>query len=203
MTMMATKIVSSTLPEEPEKRRKIINAARELFSQKRYDDVTVPEIVKAAGVAQGTFYRYFESKTMLVGAIAQDVQRDVTHAIQGVVTKEKPLTEMLEPIMRAVLATLSTYRDVLPFLNSDALLFGDSKEADKQREPYLSLIAQLIERDQKKGILSKKLNAQFTARLVDGLSGKVVRDCLLGEHSFSTEAYLAESVAFLKRALKV
>ncbi|MGL4609405.1 MAG: TetR/AcrR family transcriptional regulator [Trueperaceae bacterium] len=202
VTPTATKTLAPILPEEPEKRRKIIRAARELFAQKRYDDVTVPEIVKAAGVAQGTFYRYFESKTKLVEAIAEDMQRDVTHTVQSIVAKDKPITEMIEPLLRGVLETLSSYRDMLPFLNTDALLFGDSREAEKRREPYVDTITQLIERDQKKGLLSRKFNALFTARLLDGVVVSVVQDCVLQRANLPTEPYVAEAIAFLKRALK-
>lgn len=186
---------------EPEKRRKIVTAARHLFAQKRYDDVTVPEIVKAAGVAQGTFYRYFESKALLVDAIRSDLQRDVTTAIRQIIEQDDPVTELLELLIHAVLSTFSTYRDVLPFLSTDGLLFGDSGEADRQREPFLTLIAQLIERDKARGVLLSNLNAGLTARLIDGLVGRVVRDCLLQADEISAEAYIAEAVAFIKRAI--
>lgn len=188
-------------PSEPEKRRQIVTAARRLFAQKRYDDVTVPEIVKAAGVAQGTFYRYFESKALLVDAITSDLQRDLTAAIQQIVEQDDPVTELLELLIRTVLNTFSTYRDVLPFLRTDGLLFGDSKEADRQREPFLETIAQLIRRDQARGGLPNTLNAALTARLMDSLIGRVVRDCLLKSDEAFTEAYIAETVSFLTRAL--
>jgi AcrR family transcriptional regulator len=180
---------------EPEKRRKIIVAARELFAQKRYDDVTVPEIVKLAGVAQGTFYRYFESKTKLVEALSDDIQRDLDAAIQSVIAKDKPFLELFEIVLRTVLKISSSYKDVLPFLNTEGLLFADSHPSDKQREPYLAMIQSLIERDQANGNL-------LTARLLDNLTGRVARDCLLYGDKLPVEAYLQETVDFVKRALQ-
>jgi AcrR family transcriptional regulator len=40
----------------------LIDAATELFSARGYDAVGTPEIAECAGVAVGTFYRYFEDK---------------------------------------------------------------------------------------------------------------------------------------------
>lgn len=45
-----------------ETRKKIIEAARDLFTMYGYDDVTIEDIVKKAGVVRGSFYAYFLSK---------------------------------------------------------------------------------------------------------------------------------------------
>lgn len=45
-----------------ETRNKIYEAAKELFSKHGYDAVSIDDIVKAAGVARGSFYVYFLSK---------------------------------------------------------------------------------------------------------------------------------------------
>lgn len=202
MIMQENAVKQNNPSLEPEKRRKIIIAARELFAQKRYDEVTVPEIVKLAGVAQGTFYRYFESKTKLIEALSDDIQRDLDAAIQSVISTDKPFLELFEIVLRTVLKISSSYKDVLPFLNTEGLLFSDSQPSDKQREPYLVMIQSLIERDQANGNLPKHLNPQLIARIIDNLTGRVARDCLLYGDKLPVEAYLQETVDFVKRALQ-
>jgi AcrR family transcriptional regulator len=44
------------------RRGALIAAARDLFAQRGYHDTTVDDITRAAGVAKGTFYLYFEEK---------------------------------------------------------------------------------------------------------------------------------------------
>ena len=44
------------------KREKIILAARAEFSKYKYDDVSINDIVKGAGISRGSFYLYFEDK---------------------------------------------------------------------------------------------------------------------------------------------
>lgn len=47
----------------------IINIAEELFNANGYQETQISDIVKAVGVAQGTFYYYFKSKENVVEAI--------------------------------------------------------------------------------------------------------------------------------------
>ena len=44
-------------------RRYLYNCSVQLFREKGYDQVSVDEIVKKAGVAKGTFYIYFKKKS--------------------------------------------------------------------------------------------------------------------------------------------
>ena len=46
----------------PVRRAQLLRAARKVFRAKGYDGASVSEIVREAGVAQGTFYLYFPSK---------------------------------------------------------------------------------------------------------------------------------------------
>ncbi len=45
-----------------ERRATLVSAAREVFAQKGYHATTVDDITRAAGVAKGTFYLYFQEK---------------------------------------------------------------------------------------------------------------------------------------------
>jgi AcrR family transcriptional regulator len=58
-----------TAAEKSDKRARLLDAALALFEARGVDGVAVPEIAKAAGVAIGTIYRYFETKDALVNAL--------------------------------------------------------------------------------------------------------------------------------------
>ena len=47
-------------------RKKIILAARELFEEKSFEDVSIEEITDRAGVATGSFYTYFKRKEAII-----------------------------------------------------------------------------------------------------------------------------------------
>ncbi|MEF2965443.1 TetR/AcrR family transcriptional regulator [Paenibacillus sp. M1] len=60
------------ISKDPQERKdEILNAAMELFASKGYEQTSVSDIVKKIGVAQGTFYYYFQSKEEVVNAACE------------------------------------------------------------------------------------------------------------------------------------
>lgn len=58
-------------------RADLLTAAAELFSGRGFSDVAVSDITSRAGVAAGTFYRYFPSKEDVITELRRDVLRGV------------------------------------------------------------------------------------------------------------------------------
>ena len=56
-------------------------AAIEVFSEKGYHNAKVSEIVELVGVAQGTFYLYYEGKQQLFSALLDDFLSMVVHTV--------------------------------------------------------------------------------------------------------------------------
>jgi TetR/AcrR family transcriptional repressor of nem operon len=51
-----------------ENRRRILDAAAQLFRERGFEDVTVAEVMSAAGLTHGGFYGHFDSKEGLINA---------------------------------------------------------------------------------------------------------------------------------------
>lgn len=63
----------SRIIKAPEERRKdILQAALTLFREKGYEKTVISDIVKSAGIAQGTFYIYYKSKEDIFLAVLED-----------------------------------------------------------------------------------------------------------------------------------
>ncbi|GJQ63379.1 MAG: hypothetical protein SCALA702_24320 [Melioribacteraceae bacterium] len=56
-----------------ERKRSIIESARELFSSTGYETATVKDIVDGAGTSIGNFYFYFQTKEELLLAVAKNI----------------------------------------------------------------------------------------------------------------------------------
>lgn len=75
-------------------REKLLNAAEEVFAALGYHDASIVKITEAAGVAQGTFYNYFDSKQQIFDELIVDLNRRIRramseHAQQGTTRAEK------------------------------------------------------------------------------------------------------------------
>ena len=62
-------------------RAKILAAAEQVFAEVGYHDASIVKITEAAGVGQGTFYLYFESKIDVFDELVDDLNRRVRHAM--------------------------------------------------------------------------------------------------------------------------
>ncbi len=182
-------------------RERILGAARKLLAADRYDAVSVPEIVAAAGVAQGTFYLYFASKADLIDALTEMVQRAIETKVVGCLEQDKPLIAILALLLDAGAAVCREFADILPFLGSDGLLFGTSVRAEILRAPYLHRLAALIARDQEAGLLIQKIAPDHAARLVCATLDQVARDLARPQLSTSNQQYRDDAINFLTRAL--
>ena len=62
-------------------RRRLLEAAEEVFSRHGYHDASIVKITEAAGVAQGTFYLYFRTKARVFEELVDDLNRRVRQAM--------------------------------------------------------------------------------------------------------------------------
>ena len=62
-------------------RARILEAAEQVFAELGYAEASVVKITEAAGVGQGTFYLYFETKKHVFDELVEDLNRRVRHAM--------------------------------------------------------------------------------------------------------------------------
>ncbi|MBC7184721.1 MAG: TetR/AcrR family transcriptional regulator [Marinobacter sp.] len=64
-------------------RKAILDAARECFRERGYDNSTIRDIVRRSGLAAGTFYNYFASKQDIFAALLTDFLTGLNDNLTG------------------------------------------------------------------------------------------------------------------------
>lgn len=94
-------------PEQHARQLRILHAAEELGSETDLDHVQMHEVAKRAGVAIGTLYRYFPSKTHLfVGVMSYRIEQ-MGEALGRRRLKGDPVDRVFDVLVRANRALLS------------------------------------------------------------------------------------------------
>jgi AcrR family transcriptional regulator len=97
-------------------RRRLLDAAEEVFGEMGYYEASVSEITRRAGVAQGTFYIYFHSKretfVELVEDIGERLRMATSAAIQGTTDRIAAERQGFEAFFRFVYEHRRIYRIV-------------------------------------------------------------------------------------------
>ena len=62
-------------------RRRLLDAAEQVFADLGYHDASIVKITEAAGVSQGTFYLYFSGKQEVFDVLVEDLNTRLRHAM--------------------------------------------------------------------------------------------------------------------------
>lgn len=168
--------------------KEIADAALQLFLQQGIKNVTIDDIVKAAGIAKGSFYRYFKDKTDLVEALFAPY---LAHIDQAFARSAEALRQA-----KTRDDTIGAYRVLaeslgeLFFHNPDGfVLFLQENRAPAVGErKVVRELATLIDRRAveltelalERGLL-RSVNPRVSARVVVGAVEKLAFDLLSGE----------------------
>ena len=78
---------SALTPRGQRTRAKLLDAAERVFGEQGFERASIVEITRTAGVAQGTFYVYFESKhsvyAQLVDTLGRTLRQRLAEAVTG------------------------------------------------------------------------------------------------------------------------
>jgi AcrR family transcriptional regulator len=91
-------------------RRKIYEAAMEMFREKGFEETTMRDIAAKAGVALGGAYYYYSSKDAIVLAFYREMQETSTPLVGGALTDKKKLKERIRAVLDQRLKLLAPNR---------------------------------------------------------------------------------------------
>jgi AcrR family transcriptional regulator len=108
--MTKTTLKARATPRAEDTRRKIYEAAMELFREKGFDEATMRDIAAKAGVALGGAYYYFSSKDAIVLAFYREMQDTSNDRVLDALKGEKKLKERLRRLLETRLELLEPNR---------------------------------------------------------------------------------------------
>lgn len=185
------------------KEEKIIQAAIEVFREKGIEKTKVSDIVKAAGIAQGTFYLYFPSRLSVMPAIAKVVVEKIIAAIKEGISLQEPFAKQLEKVVDIVFQLTEDYRDVFALIYAGITQTEHMKEWENIYAPYYEWMNNFLYEAQQQGIIRPSLNTTRSSKLIIGLVESAAEQIYLYDDSEEETIRLQklELLDFLHHAL--
>lgn len=167
----------------PEKRERILKAAVKVFAKNGFYATRVSEIAKAAGVADGTIYLYFENKDDVLITIFEEGIQQLLAILREVAASDEPFDRRVSRIIELQLGLLEEQRDLAEVITvnlrqSSTLL---KQYATPLFMEYIDVIAGLVRDGQKQGAFRKDLNPRVVARGLFGALDAILLTWALGE----------------------
>ena len=166
----ATKRKPKGAKAPPDKRERILRAAVKVFARKGFYAARVSEIAKAAGVADGTIYLYFENKDDVLISIFEDRITRLLVVLRGEIAKSNGFEDGFRRIVELQLGLLDGQRDLAEVITVN--LRQSTRLLKQYATPlftqYLELIAGLVAEGQREGVVRRELNPRIVARALWG-----------------------------------
>lgn len=187
----------------PDRRADLLHAARAVLAEKGLEAATVSEIVARAGVAQGTFYLYFPSKTAVIPALNQELNERMLEAVSLATAQAASAAETVRAGVTSAFQELERYRDVLHVIHSPVGIALTVRDWEAQFGPFRALVVEVIRRWQAAREIDSSIDPDITARLIIGLINHAADECYIFHAQVNPAAYIAEVIGFISRALGV
>jgi AcrR family transcriptional regulator len=153
------------------RRMAILRGARDVFGRNGYHNTHVSDILEASGIARGTFYLYFDSKSAIFLELLDELLAELRSAIVGVDTQpdSPPIHMQLQGTVRQILGTVVENRALATILLREAV--GLDVEADTRLRAFygalLAYIKDALIEGQRIGIV-RALDTELAAMCILG-----------------------------------
>ena len=167
-----------------ERRERIIEAALKIFSKKDFQDATISEISRAAGVSDATVYEYFKSKEELLFEIPEEITERSIEAIE----KFLPYVRGAEAKMRVIIQNyISTYEKNPEYSNLIMLHLKNNRK-------FLKTKAYEVVRTAAQSLLNSIQEGIADGTFKKDIDPYLVRSMILGtiEHLFTRKHLLGK-----------
>jgi len=171
--------------EYDERKNELLDVAQKLFYQEGYENTSISNIIDSVGIAKGTFYHYFKSKTDLLDQIIARQTRMIDLEIEKVLDEIEDnaiveLNNIFQNIGQYKLENKEVMLMMVRILYNESNLLLKTKLFRKRVEMIAPKIARVIKRGKDEGVFNTG-NPDYIARMLlymGNFVGEVFADML-------------------------
>jgi TetR/AcrR family fatty acid metabolism transcriptional regulator len=190
--------------QESEKKKKILTSAIKIIGDKGYQNATIAEIAKDAGIGDATIYEYFKNKEDLLLSIPVEVTKELIPQINEHMMGIKGALNKL----RKFIWWWLNYVEKNPGYGSIVLLELKtsktyvSNEAYQAARNFYKIILDIIKEGQEEGSIKKEINIFLARSICVGAIEHIIIRWLLKDRKYSLTQYADELADLLIDSLK-
>jgi len=155
-------------------RARMLSAARRLVAEDGYRAVRMSRVARRAGVATGTVYRYFPSKTALVTEVFRTASEHELQALRQAAEGDADASRRLEAVIRVFARRALAGRRLAYALLAEPADPAVDAERLVLRRAYARLMEQLLEEGMREGVFPDQDVSTSASALVGALGEALV-----------------------------
>lgn len=183
-------------------RRRILEAAVQVFADRGYHDTAVDDIVRASGTSKGAVYFHFPNKQGIFLSLVDFLASQLIDQMDSAIESEKGGIAKVEAALRTVLQAFASHRSLARILLIEAVGLG--RGVDPKLFTLRARLTEAIKRHLDRAVADGSIPSQDTetaARVWLGAINEVVTRWLYAEGSDPLERWLPSLQALLLRSV--
>ena len=167
MEQAVPKGIPLTEEEQIRRRHEIFGASLQLFLKNGFQETSMREIAREAGIGKSTLYDYFRTKDEILVWGVEDEFVDLAASAREIASLPLPAIERLRKIMKNHVEVLAASKEFYLKLGFEVqrLSLETQKRIQVRRHAYQDLIRQLINEGIKEGTF-RKVDTLLAARML-------------------------------------
>jgi TetR/AcrR family fatty acid metabolism transcriptional regulator len=189
---------------ESEKKKQILTSAIRIFGEKGFQNATIAEIAKDAGVGDATIYEYFKNKEDLLLAIPVEITKELIPQINEHMMGIKGALNKLRKFIWWWLNYVEKnpgYGSIvlLELKTSKTYVFNEAYQAARN---FYQIVLDIIKEGQEEGAIKKEINIYLARSICVGAIEHIIIRWLLKDRKYSLTQYADELADLLIDSLK-
>ena len=182
----------------PDKRQSIVAAAQELFTSVGYEQTTIADVAKMAGIAVGTVYLYFKNKRELLLAAREDWETEFIEYMAQPEIQEIPHYMRARPLIEAVFRLCRERTEMIQLMGIPPELIGEMyhKEGNRIREALKLFLDEGVQL----GVF-RPVDTSKAALITFGMVDSTLEQCFYVDGGRNEQAYMDALVDALEHYL--
>jgi TetR/AcrR family fatty acid metabolism transcriptional regulator len=159
------------------KRKKILQAAIKVFARNGFYQSKISEIAKAAEVADGTIYLYFNNKDDILINLFEEEMTAIISEMRSKIAKENDPRKKIEQFAKTHMGLLKKNKDLAEVIQVEIRQSSKfMKEYDNRKfSEYLDIISEIIIEGQEKEVFRREVNPGIAKRAFFGALDELSR----------------------------
>jgi AcrR family transcriptional regulator len=167
------------------RRKELLNAATAVFALKGYWAASISDIIEAAGVARGSFYRYFQSKQQIFVAIVDQFREEEKLLVQqldalSALPQKDDFQKRVRIGIRSWLEFYYKNLEAAKIVVQDANMIDPAaaRKREDLRRSVRTALARMILNRQQSGLYHRRISPDMAAHFLLGMFDELAANCL-------------------------
>ena len=177
--------------KKSQKRKKIIDSAAKLFSQKSYHEVMMEDVAKLSSIAKGTVYNYFSSKEELYFSIMKLRMEKLIFSLKEKIKEETSSIESLHSFVIHLYMFMMKYQSFFLMYQKESLKAEHElcSEVSALEKDYRNILEDIINTGEAECLFRKVEKSIAVDLILGGIYGAIRRGI---ENGYNEEIMSAE-----------